>query len=342
MSKKSVLIISNPDDEHTKKVCLRLNEIGIEPILFYPEQLGQNIHYSLTFPGDIIGPVQLLTMQKRVLYFDDLYAIWYRRPRAIMLTDHPLSGEGREFARDEWRATIEAAYALILELVSHVLWVSHPDNLRTAARKPLQLLLARRLGFTIPQTMITNIPEQAKAFIDRLQGDVIVKAAGNGWVYSSEGQEVTYVMTNLLEGEAREHLHEIKVAPVVFQEYVPKAYEIRANVVGQQVLAIRIDSQQSEISRVDWRRYDVSKTPYTPYTLPPNVTRQCLALTRSLGLEFGAIDLIRRPDGTYVFLEINGNGQFLWAEELSGVPVSATLAQLLAGQRPPLRSANFA
>jgi glutathione synthase/RimK-type ligase-like ATP-grasp enzyme len=58
-------------------------------------------------------------------------------------------------------------------------------------------------------------------------------------------------------------------------------------------------------------------------------------------LEFGAIDLIRQPDGKYVFLEINGNGQFLWAEELSGVKVSEALADLLAGVAPPLKSAQL-
>jgi hypothetical protein len=52
-----------------------------------------------------------------------------------------------------------------------------------------------------------------------------------------------------------------------------------------------------------------------------------------------AIDLIRRPDGELVFLELNGNGQFLWAEDLSGVAVSAAVVQLLVGQLPPLGKA---
>jgi glutathione synthase/RimK-type ligase-like ATP-grasp enzyme len=66
-----------------------------------------------------------------------------------------------------------------------------------------------------------------------------------------------------------------------------------------------------------------------------------LKLTKLLGLEFGAIDLIRQPDGEYIFLEINGNGQFLWAEELSGVNVGDALALLLTGIAPPLRLANL-
>ena len=60
-----------------------------------------------------------------------------------------------------------------------------------------------------------------------------------------------------------------------------------------------------------------------------------------LGLEFGAIDLIITPQGNYVFLEVNGNGQFLWAEHLSGVEVSTAIARLLAGITPPLHIAKI-
>lgn len=148
-------------------------------------------------------------------------------------------------------------------------------------------------------------------------------------------------MTNRIDISDVQADDEIAIAPVTFQEEIPKEYEIRVNIVGQQVLAIRIDSQRSEVSKLDWRRYDVQNTPYTPYTLPPEISANCLKLTQYFGLEFGAIDLIRQPDGKYVFLEINGNGQFLWAEELSGVKVSESLADLLAGVVPPLKSAQL-
>jgi glutathione synthase/RimK-type ligase-like ATP-grasp enzyme len=58
-------------------------------------------------------------------------------------------------------------------------------------------------------------------------------------------------------------------------------------------------------------------------------------LIKALNLQYGAIDLIRCPSGEYVFLEINGNGQFLWAEEQSGVKVSDALARLLSGVTNP-------
>jgi glutathione synthase/RimK-type ligase-like ATP-grasp enzyme len=248
-----------------------------------------------------------------------------------------MSDEGLKFAREEWRAALEATYILMRQ----PLWVSHPDRLREAARKPLQLVLAQQLGFTVPSTLITNEPSLAKDFIQQCNEKVIVKPTGAGWVYSQDNVAVTYVLTNRVQQQDIDDLNKIKTAPITLQEEIVKAYEIRVNVVGQEVLPIKIDSQRSERSQVDWRRYDVSKTPYTPYQLPIDIQLACLKLTKLLGLEFGAIDLIRQPDGEYIFLEINGNGQFLWAEELSGVNVGDALALLLTGIAPPLRLANL-
>ncbi|MEV4245300.1 hypothetical protein AB0J63_18065 [Streptosporangium canum] len=47
------------------------------------------------------------------------------------------------------------------------------------------------------------------------------------------------------------------------------------------------------------------------------------------GLTYGAIDLILTPDGRYVFLEINPNGQFLWIEDATGLPIGAAIGDLL-------------
>jgi glutathione synthase/RimK-type ligase-like ATP-grasp enzyme len=48
-----------------------------------------------------------------------------------------------------------------------------------------------------------------------------------------------------------------------------------------------------------------------------------------LGLNFGAVDMILTPDGRYVFLEINPNGQWGWVEDLTGMPISEEIIGLL-------------
>lgn len=334
---KSVLIISNPEDEHTARVAAHIRQIGGVPILFYPEELGHSIVFRSHHDGAGFPAHQMLVIDGEPLDLSQVSSIWYRRPRLQPADEEAMSYEGVMFARDEWKAALEGAYALL----DDKLWVSHPDHLYLAARKPYQLRLAAELGLRTPRTLITNDPDQVRTFFRSCDGQVVVKATGSGWVYAQDGDDVYYVLTNRLTLDELDADDAIKTSPLTLQEEIAKVYEVRANVVGQQVLAIRIDSQASPESALDWRRYDLPHTPYAPYVLPDNIARKCLQLTQRLGLEFGAIDLIRTPMGEYVFLEINGNGQFLWAEEHSGVGISAALANLLVGNAPALRSAVF-
>jgi len=57
-------------------------------------------------------------------------------------------------------------------------------------------------------------------------------------------------------------------------------------------------------------------------------------LLEKFQLNFGAIDMVLTPNDEYVFLELNPNGQWLWLEHLTGLPISEEMAKLLikAGQ----------
>ena len=48
---------------------------------------------------------------------------------------------------------------------------------------------------------------------------------------------------------------------------------------------------------------------------PDDIAAKCVALTRSYGLNFSTSDFIVTPDGRYVYLETNPNGQWLWVQE---------------------------
>ena len=102
--------------------------------------------------------------------------------------------------------------------------------------------------------------------------------------------------------------------------------------MGERVFAAEIASQSSARTRHDWRHYDVDSTPHTVHQLPPAIERACITLVRSLGLVYGAIDFVLTPDGEYVFLEINPNGQYLWIEHLTGLPITAAIVDHLMAE----------
>jgi biotin carboxylase len=51
---------------------------------------------------------------------------------------------------------------------------------------------------------------------------------------------------------------------------------------------------------------------------------------RQLGLLFGTIDMKLTDEGEHVFLEVNPQGQFLYIEILTGMPIASAVADFLA------------
>lgn len=121
----------------------------------------------------------------------------------------------------------------------------------------------------------------------------------------------------------------LKLAPVIYQELVPKRFDIRVTVVHQDLFAVAIDSQKLEAAAIDWRRADTDTLEHYTHTLPSDVAEACLMLMKVLGLNYGAIDLVLTPDDKYLFLEINPNGQWVWMEDRLGLPISEAIATWL-------------
>jgi D-alanine-D-alanine ligase-like ATP-grasp enzyme len=55
-----------------------------------------------------------------------------------------------------------------------------------------------------------------------------------------------------------------------------------------------------------------------------------MELMSRLSLAYGAIDLVLTPDGRYIFLEINPNGQWLWIDEMLSLGISHSIAERLS------------
>lgn len=339
MNDKFVLIISSTEDnQHITQVQMHLERYGYQSLRIDTDRFGIDWGLTLIFDAVYCPQIIIHTNESELLLSEKIIqSVWFRKPRiADFRSCFNLSTEAQSFAQDEWSATLKGFYRILQE--KGIFLVSDPDNIMRASYKPFQLLLAAQLGWRIPQTIITSNPESAKSFWFKASGRVIAKPVGRGWVTNeSNPDEVFFVMTNEIHETDLEYLSNLTLSPVTFQENIPKDCEIRVTVVGQQVFSVSIDSQRSERSKVDWRRYDFANTPYKEITIPEPIKLKCLQITRQLGLEYGAIDLIKTPTNDYVFLEINPVGQFLWLEHLTGVPISEAIARLLAGLEPPLQ-----
>ena len=100
--------------------------------------------------------------------------------------------------------------------------------------------------------------------------------------------------------------------------------------IGERFFAADFPTSTLESPEVQWiDNRLVLDLQYREHALPASVEAGLRALTRRLGLSFGTIDMKIDASGEYVFLEINPQGQFLYVEILTGLPLARTLAAFL-------------
>ncbi len=255
----------------------------------------------------------------------EIGAVLYRQLQIPTAPD-VAPGPARELAESELRAAIEGS---LLSLDAH--WVNHPHDNRRARHKLLQLALATEVGLSVPDTCVTADPAEVRERFDAWGGRMIVKLVG-GQVVAPRADEQHVVHTTLVEAADLADDDALSACPALYQRYVEKAFELRATVVGDELLTCRIDSQRTRKGRVDWRRASPEELGLVPYELDGAAARGCLALMRRLNLQFAGIDLIVTPAGETVFLELNAAGTWRWAQEAAGLPIAAAIADnLVAG-----------
>jgi glutathione synthase/RimK-type ligase-like ATP-grasp enzyme len=196
-------------------------------------------------------------------------------------------------------------------------WVNPWESVEMHKYKGYQLQLLNQAGIRVPETLITNDPDELIAFYERLNKQVIFKPV-RGWAH-----------TTLLKDEdlTSERLKTLANSPVKLQEFIPGT-DIRAYLVGNEMFAMEIHS-----TTLDFREDDEAKR--VPITLPDEVLTDCKRLADVLKLVFTGIDLRRTPEGEYVFFEGNPTPVFILDEQLSGYPISDRIIDLLVHGIPP-------
>jgi hypothetical protein len=178
---------------------------------------------------------------------------------------------------------------------------------------------------------VTNDPGEVRAFRDA-HGEIVAKMLTPLSV-GMEHQEF-FVRTSLVREEDLAHLDSLRHAPMVFQALVPKSVELRVACVGRRAFAGSIDASKSERGKVDWRLARPDEVRWERGEVPESVAAGIFELMESLDLRSGAVDLIRRPDGAHVFLEINPTGEWGMLERDLGLPISEALAEELVSASP--------
>ena len=317
-----VLILSYEGDEHADVVEKNVLALGTECFRVHTNKLHES--YLFTFSSDSMEyEIEDLALRRKIT-LDPSWTIWNRRvqPPDLQVEIHPdLQDIVVNESRKSWEGLLQSHEGKV---------VSRPIAIAYGSNKLHQLKFVREHSseVKVPDTMVTNDPIAARAFYEQYSGNVCFKLH-HGAVVRKEGEN-HFIYTNKLEPRHLEKMDLIRMNPSLFQEYVDKEYELRITVVGEEVIPIAIHSQDSEISRVDFRRYDFDKVKYEFKTVPKEVEELCRTMLKHYGLNYGAFDFIYDRQGEYTFLELNPNGQWLWLEQLSGHDIGGGIASYLA------------
>lgn len=323
-----ILIQTNKEDQTADLVEKEFQRRGTDYLRLNTEAFGTN--FWIDFLVNAKSPEVLIYTKEREIRGNEVKAVWYRRPLKPQPSSELTDVDGRQFASEELKSLLDGAlYSL------DCFWVSHPYKIRAAGHKPHQLKVALSLGFNIPKTCISMNPELIRLFYNTQKTSgkrVIGKLVSKGPPMVDNPTEQYIVHTNLLDDQDFRVDSELAICPATYQEYIEKKFELRITVVGDQVFACEIHSQATERTLVDWRRYDFPNTPYLIHNLDPDLEQKCLAIIQYYGLEFSTIDLVVNPEGKVLFLEMNPNGQWGWIEELTGLPITEAVSDLLSRQ----------
>ena len=321
-----ILIVSTRVDIATDYVIRKLSDLGTTFFRINTEDFPLGTLSSFHIGGSLASQSwHWASASSGSADLKNIRAVWYRRHRLPRMPPEVEEAHAEYSLREsEW---FLKGSVLSLDKTSNVAWMSHPGKIQIAESKLYQLTVARSVGFNVAETLVSNDPDEVRGFFQKKDGRIIAKPLRLG--YFDYGEQQTSVYTNKVEWKHLQVDDSIKMAPVVFQELITKLFDIRITIVGTRVFAVAIDSQIIESARIDWRRTDTEDLPHSVHDLPLSVETKCLEYMESLGLNYGALDFVLTPEGEYIFLEVNPNGQWVWLEDKLNLPISESIATWL-------------
>lgn len=255
-----------------------------------------------------------LTVGGRPVNLAKCRAGWWRRPLPYTLHDG-IAKDAASFTYTECNEAIAGMWAAL-----DIVWVNQPELDEQAHHKPYQLAVAAEVGLPIPETLITNDPHAARDFIDRFGLEQTIYK-------TFVATEQNWRETRMMRPGELEILDQVRLAPVIFQEFVPAVKDLRVTVVGEEMFCAAI-SAPPDGYQIDYRM-DLEGASFEPADLPVEVEKGLGALMQRLGLVYGAIDMRKTREGRHVFLEVNPAGEWLFVEERTGQPITEAMAKLL-------------
>lgn len=315
-----VIILTNKDDVTSDFIVRELKEQAIEYYRLNTEDIPQWIDVKFSLKENSY----VLIDRKRHIEIDlgKITAVYFRRAQVATLEHIDANVQEKRYLRGELAYLLEGIY----KILDNQYWLNNIYKIREAENKIYQLQIARELGFIIPESLITNVPESVINLMGGFKDDCIIKPIKSGNVDIETTSKI--IFTSKIEKDFFEDKKRIAVFPIYVQENIHKQYDLRCIVIGNDVFCAQIESQEYDDSKIDWRK-GKNFLIHKKHELPKDIKEKCIQMTKRLSLNYSAIDLILDKNGQYIFLECNPNGQWAWLEVRLGFPISKKIVELI-------------
>lgn len=224
-----VLVIAQAEDATVDLVvdalCARGADVARIDTADFPRRL------SLAAAPDRIDVPGYLCTEHHLIDLAVVRSVYRRSPARFAFPDG-MSGPEERFA------TVESVYGLGGVLAAQPWrWIDHPSAVADASYKPRQLQVAAQRGLTVPRSLVTNIGARVRAFAAEVGGTIVYKSLGTGVVAEQDDLRRVYT-SRLTAGELDDPA--IALSCHLFQEWVPKAFDVRLTVVGERCFAVAV------------------------------------------------------------------------------------------------------
>jgi hypothetical protein len=222
--------------------------------------------------------------------------VWVRHASACAIVAHarPAGSMGPLAA---------ASWSIFLQQLTGLGTLALPG---TAPAGPGQLLDAEKLGIKAPRTFLTtDIGAGARQLRTRR---VIVKTP-DFRLFEPDHRNWFRCLPTIVDRDAAESHRAVGERPVVVQEYLAHAQELRVFYLDEGICAFEVRKAEPASMWTDPDSVTVTKVD-CPQAASDTVRTLCTAWR----LRFGAFDLLVSESGEVIFLEVNPDGDWLWYE----------------------------
>lgn len=312
---RPVLVIAQSGDAVTNGVVAELRERWVPVVRLDIADFPSRVSLTARF-GAGTGLHGSLRTQVRDAELGNIRSLFHRRPSPFEFPD--MSQDERIFAG------VQARYGFggVLASLPRCLYANHPHLMADAEYRPAQFTAAVAIGLDVPATLVTNDPDEVRAFAEQT-GPIVYRPLRELGFAADRVRKLRWTAAEDpggYDGSLRHTTH-------LFQARVARVADARVILVGERVFAVRREVDEAAGGTDDGSGQLNLVEP------PARLVRALQEFLARFGLQVAAFDFALAADGRWWFLGCDPHAELDWADPLLNRSFTLALADLL--QRIP-------